>query len=98
MPDQMLPFSPPGTQIPVGVPSIYCNGFTVGLTNTDVSLILMIDNQPQLNLHLSFTTAKTLALGLAQTIEHLEKIAERSIMLSTEIAEAVARQAKPEAE
>jgi len=75
-----------------GIPTLYCNGFAVTGTNSDVGVLIMVDNQPLVTLHLSFTTAKTLSLGLRQSIENLETITKREIMTSLDIAEAITRQ------
>ena len=62
------------------VPSFYFNGFQIGLSNADVGLLAMLDNQPVLKLNMSYTTAKTLFVKLAEVMGTLEKSTGREIM------------------
>src|ERR1700733_11388574 len=54
------------------IPKIYANGFSLGLTNADTQLVLMLFGKPIAVLSLSYTLAKTMAdrlSGLVKTWE-----------------------------
>jgi len=71
--------------IPPQIPELYFNSLVMGLTNADVNMTLMIDNQPQIRLHLSFTTAKTLQKYLGEAIARLESVTKHEIMIVSEV-------------
>lgn len=62
------------------VPAIYFNGFQIGLSNADASLIGLLDNQPVIKLNMSYTIAKTLVVKLGHMMETFEKSVGREIM------------------
>lgn len=69
----------------VNIPTMYFNGFQLALSNADVSAILLLNNVPQSGISMSYTTAKTLSLALAEMVETLEKVTGRNIMTTREV-------------
>lgn len=74
------------TSSPIDIPQTYFNGVQIGLTNSDVSLIMMCNGQPKMVANISFTTAKTLHNVLSQMIGALEGATGREIMTMDDIA------------
>ena len=62
------------------VPGVYFNGFQLMLSNADISLLCLLDNEPALKANMSYTTAKTLLVKLGTLVETLEKSTGRDIM------------------
>lgn len=60
--------------------SIYANGFLIYRSNADVGIILRLDNKPTHRIHLSFSSAKSLAEKLMQAVQDLENVTGQSIM------------------
>ncbi len=58
----------------------YINGFQIGLSNADLSVVGLLDNQPILKINMSYTIAKTLAVKLSEMMAKLEKATGRDIM------------------
>jgi len=81
MPDK----APPNEQA-VELPSIYFNGFQLGLSNADVNGILMLNNQPAVGISMSYTTAKTMAEALTEIVAGLEKATGSKIMTTKQVA------------
>jgi hypothetical protein len=81
---QMYPVSFPFMQ---QTPSIYFNGFSLQLSNSDVSAVLIEDGRPLAKLNLSFTTAKTLLSSLGELIEKLETVTNHNVMVAGEVEE-----------
>lgn len=76
------------SDIPVAalnVPVLYANSLAVGVSSTDVNVVLMLDNQPQFRVHMSFTTAKTLERHLADAFKKLESATGHEIMVASEV-------------
>jgi hypothetical protein len=69
------------------VPASYFNGFLLNLSNADVGLLTLLDNQPVLKVNMSYTVAKTLMLRLQEAIETLEKSTGRKIMTTDDAGE-----------
>jgi len=67
------------------VPTIYFNGFSLQLSNSDISVMLIADGRPVCKLNMSFTTAKTLNENLSSLIQNLEKVTNHTIMLAGEV-------------
>jgi hypothetical protein len=63
-----------------GAPKVYFNGFQTALTNSDVLITAECNNEPVAILNLSFTTAKTLAKALHDTILMLEEKSGRDML------------------
>lgn len=84
------------SEAPIELPSMYFNGFQVGLTNGDVSAITLLNGQPQFVLNMSYTTAKTLAVALTGLIDQLETVTGRPIMTTKEIDAGMRTVAKKE--
>lgn len=69
----------------LAVPSVYFNGFSLGLSNADVNAMLVLDGHPVLRLNMSYTTAKTLHLRLKQVVDQLEQATSHAIMPTNEV-------------
>lgn len=80
---ELTSFSQEGPEIP----AYYFNGFALGMSNSDVNTILMLDGQPLVKLNMSFTMAKTLVKLLGDAMAHLERVTGREIMRTDQIAE-----------
>ena len=72
------------------VPKIYANGFSVGLSNADVIVILQRFGQnPVAVVNLSYTLAKTLAQRLGRLVSEFERVnGEQDILTTDRIDEA----------
>ena len=77
----------------VELPSMYFNGFQLGVSNSDVSGVMLLNGQPQLVMNLSYTTAKTLQAALSEIIGELEKVTDRKIMTTKEIENGLSKKA-----
>jgi hypothetical protein len=55
------------------IPKIYSNGFSLGLTNADAQLVLMLFGRPIAVLSFSYTLTKTLSEKLAKLVNDWEK-------------------------
>ena len=66
----------------VNVPHFYFNGFQLSLGSSDVTCILMINNEPSVSMSMSYTTAKSLQESLSQLVETLESVTGHTIMTS----------------
>ena len=61
------------TQRVIDLPFTYTNGFSINTSNADISLLLLLNGQPQAGVSMSFTTAKSLAKQLNESIARLEE-------------------------
>ena len=64
----------------IDIPGHYFNGFQIGLSNSDISLLIMNNGTPQAHLNMSYTTAKSLKVMLADAIDRLEKATDHKLM------------------
>ena len=71
------------------IPKIYANGFTVGLTNADVAVVLQLSGQPVAILNISFTLAKTLAQKVGGVVSALEEAINQNLVTTDEMSEAL---------
>lgn len=55
------------------ITKIYANGFSLGLTNADAQLVLMLFGRPIAVLSFSYTLTKTLSEKLAMLVKDWEK-------------------------
>lgn len=81
----------PTQQMAQALTNLYFNGFELGYSFSDISMILMIEGQPQLKLSMSFTTAKTLQKHLTMVIENFEKATDHKVMTMDEVQAGYAR-------
>lgn len=68
--------------------SLYVNGLQIGLGTADVTTVLQLNGKSIGVLNMSFTTAKTLSVMLAQAISQLEATTGQEIMTTQRIGEA----------
>lgn len=73
----------------INLPDIYFNGFTLGYSNADVSLVPMCNGMPQAQLYMSFTTAKSLRDLLNDVLNEVETATGHEIMTSEYVGEKV---------
>lgn len=67
------------------IQQIYFNGFQIGISNADVGILGLLDNQPIVKLNVSYTVAKTLVVKLGQLVTQLEKATGREIMTTDDV-------------
>lgn len=77
---------PPEATFQVRLPSYYFNGFELGLSNADVFCTLALSNSQIASIYMSYTTAKSLAQKLTELVSHLERVTERQIMTTDDVA------------
>jgi hypothetical protein len=73
------------------IAKLYFNGFTLGITNSDVILLTKQNNNPTVVFNISLTTAKTLAKKLSELVINFETNAELEIMTTDNIELALTR-------
>lgn len=71
------------------VPKIYSNGFIIGLSQNDITVLFQLNGKPTAVMNLSYTTAKTLSMILANTIKGLEEKTGNTIMVSDDVKKAM---------
>lgn len=54
------------------IPKFYANGFSIGFSNADAQIVLMLYGRPFAVLSLSYTLTKTLSEGLADLVKAWE--------------------------
>jgi hypothetical protein len=69
----------------INVPIVYSNGFITNVGASDISIIFLLDGNPAIKLHMSFTATKTIANSLRDIVEVLEKATSHPIMMSQEV-------------
>jgi hypothetical protein len=68
--------------------TLYFNGFAIAIGAGDVVCTLLRNGTPVLTVNASYTVAKTLAEGLADTIRQLEEKTGQKIMTVNKVVEA----------
>lgn len=68
---------------------LYSNAFQIGIGVADITVLLSLNGKPNGVLNLSFTTAKTLSVMLAQSIASIEATTGQEIMTTQRIEEAL---------
>jgi hypothetical protein len=90
------------TQVPMentstpAVRHVYFNGFELGMSLSDAGVWLLLDGQPQCRITMSFTTAKTLALALADHMRDFEAATQHTIMTMADVQMAVDKKPRSE--
>jgi len=74
------------------VPKIYANGFTNFLNNSDIGIILQLNNQPKAVINISYTLAKTLHEKLGHMVKEFEETSGHKIMTTDFISETLKKQ------
>lgn len=80
---------PSSQEIRREVPSVYFNGYHMGMTNADVFVRLQLDGQTIMELKMSYTTAKTLSSGIADTVANLEATTGHVFMTQKEVMDKI---------
>lgn len=60
-------------------PNLYLNGAALGLSLSDIKIVGMVDGKPQCQLHMSFTTAKSVASGILEALGDLERMTKLEV-------------------
>jgi hypothetical protein len=74
----------------------YANGFGLAQTNTDMSLIMLLNGQPVGMLSMSYISAKSLMLQIKSAVETFEKAIGHSVKTGEEIGETLQKLASEE--
>jgi hypothetical protein len=69
------------------VARIYANGFTLGLTNADMSIVLQLFGRPVAVVSVSYTLAKTLSLKLSHLVNEWEQRTQQTLVTTDKIDE-----------
>ncbi|MBJ3763389.1 hypothetical protein ILP92_11595 [Maribius pontilimi] len=64
----------------VEVQQVYTNGFNLAGSLSDMNLLLMVDGVPHTQIHMSFTTAKTLMVEITAALTQIEQLTGNRIM------------------
>jgi len=70
------------------VPKIYMNGFTLGFTNADSELVLLLFGRPIAVLSFSYTLTKTLAEKLTELVNNWEEKTGHKLQTTESIEQA----------
>ena len=73
----------------VELPTLYCNGFDIAFSLSDVCLIIGQSGTHKKRLYMSFTTAKTLANNLQEALDELERFTDHNFLTMNEIRSAI---------
>ena len=76
------------------IPHIYVNGFVNALSNSDIIVVLERHRSQVAVLSMSYTTAKSLAQKLSETIAAFESATGQTIMTTDFVNEALSKQSK----
>lgn len=69
------------------IPTIYANGFGIATSASDLSVVLMLNNNPVALLSLSLISAKTLSADLARAVEAFQKATKLEVKTIQEITQ-----------
>jgi hypothetical protein len=72
------------------IPNYYVNGFANALGTGDIVIALETNGKPVASVNMSYTVAKTLALGLSQIIATLETATGKTMLTTHEMEKALA--------
>jgi hypothetical protein len=73
---------------PSSMPKIYINGFSVGMSLSDIYILTEIAGSPSAMLLMSFTTAKTLAQHLMRAVSDFESMTGQSLLTMEDVHQA----------
>lgn len=71
------------------VPELYANGYNISSSASDIVLVLLRNGRTVQTINISFTLAKTLAIGLNDVVQHIEKKANMDIKTTHDIAKSL---------
>jgi len=72
------------------IANIYANSFTVGFTNADTQLVLLLSGRPVAIVNFSYTLAKTISEKLAKLVDDWEKKTGQPLQTTESIDKAFA--------
>jgi hypothetical protein len=81
--------NPPDISMPQGLPAIYFNGFATGFGGIDLSVILLLNHNPALELKMTYSTAKNLSSALAEAVSKFEKHSGQKVINGAELSKIV---------
>ena len=93
MPDNPQPRQPMPT-LQMALQTFYFNGFQVGVTNSDMNIVAMLDNQPQVKFVMSFNTAKAFVESVRKAVDAIEEATNAKIISNEEVARMMQAQLK----
>ena len=79
----------------MAIANIYANGFSLGFTNADTQLVLLLSGRPVAVVNFSYTLAKTISEKLGKLVEEWEKQTGHPLQTTDSIDKAFATD-KPE--
>ena len=82
------------TVVPVGAKLIYAHGFTLGLTNADMNIVLHLFGRPIAVVNISYTLAKTLAIKLTELVAEWERKTGQTLVTTDKIDEVFGEERK----
>lgn len=74
----------------VALSVFYMNGFTVGLTTTEVGLIMLLNGQPFQVVNMPLSTAKSLVGSLEKSLEDYEAKTKQKVLSMEELKDILA--------
>ena len=80
------------------MPRIYANGFALAQSASDVTVVMLHNNNPAAMLSMSYISAKSLLVDLGKLLEGLEAVLKQPILTINEISEEMTKtKGKPSA-
>ncbi len=73
-------------------PYIYINGFSINIGPADCRIGLMLDGTTTTDIRMSYTTAKTLAMKLAEATQYLDSKLEHPIYTIDDIKKRIIKE------
>ena len=71
------------------VPTLYFNGFAIGIGNADFTLQIRLENTDSVILKCSYTVAKTLSIKLSEVVARFEAVTNHDVMTTEEVGTAL---------
>ena len=71
------------------IPKIYINGFFIGSTNADITVVAQQNARPTAVFNMSYGIAKTLVEKLANTISQIESVANTKVLTTDDMDKAL---------
>ncbi|HEY1806599.1 MAG TPA: hypothetical protein VGG45_19160 [Terracidiphilus sp.] len=76
------------------VPLLYFNGFGTGLGAIDLSLFLLVNQATQLELKMTYTTAKGLAAALQEVVAKYESLSGQAVPIGSDLTKEISRRSQ----
>jgi hypothetical protein len=72
-----------------GLPRFYANSFAIAQTSSDISVVMLLNDQPVGILSMSYISAKSLGVDLGGALEQIEVAIKQKIPTINETTEAL---------